>query len=576
MASPNAVANVRPPPDDELVAIADYVTGFAVTSGEAYETAAHCLMDTLGCGVLALRFPECAKHLGPLVPGVVVPNGARVPGTPFVLDPVKAAWDIGCMIRWLDFNDTWLAAEWGHPSDNLGGILAVADYVSRTAVAAGKPPLLMRDVLTAMIKAHEIQGCLALENSFNRVGLDHVLLVRVASAAVITHLLGGTAEQVVDALSHAFVDGSALRTYRQAPNAGPRKSWAAGDATSRAVRLAFLVLKGEIGIPGALTAPTWGFYDVAFNGQRFRFQRPYGSHVMENVLFKISYPAEFHAQTAVEAAVKLHPEVGERLDDVERVLLTTHESAIRIISKTGPLANPADRDHCLQYMTAVGLVDYEDAAQRTRVSIGCASAWRWRRTRATAANTTSRTSAASPTRCRCSSPAARQRQRWPWSTPSDIVAVVPRGCRCWSRNSSATWRRAFPPGRPADPRLVFGFGAGWPPAGVRIHGFCWRFETRRRRWRPTALRSRLALAGSTRQHCVTRRAIGGREVPKAGQRSTGATRGHKGELILKMFSRLGCAAAVLRAPRHGEKRWRPPRIAATRLGFSPRPRWCCS
>ena len=369
MASPNAVANVRPPPDDELVAIADYVTGFAVTSGEAYETAAHCLMDTLGCGVLALRFPECAKHLGPLVPGVVVPNGARVPGTPFVLDPVKAAWDIGCMIRWLDFNDTWLAAEWGHPSDNLGGILAVADYVSRTAVAAGKPPLLMRDVLTAMIKAHEIQGCLALENSFNRVGLDHVLLVRVASAAVITHLLGGAAEQVVDALSHAFVDGSALRTYRQAPNAGPRKSWAAGDATSRAVRLAFLVLKGEIGIPGALTAPTWGFYDVAFNGQRFRFQRPYGSHVMENVLFKISYPAEFHAQTAVEAAVKLHPEVGERLDDVERVLLTTHESAIRIISKTGPLANPADRDHCLQYMTAVGLVkgdltadDYEDAA----------------------------------------------------------------------------------------------------------------------------------------------------------------------------------------------------------------------
>ena len=363
----NVEANVRPDPDDELAVIADYVTGFSIDSAEAYDTARHCLMDTLGCGFLAQRFPECAKHLGPVVPGTVVPNGARVPGTQFELDPVKAAWDIGCVIRWLDFNDTWLAAEWGHPSDNLGGILASADFVSRRAVAAGKQPLMMQDVLTAMIKAHEIQGCLALENGFNRVGLDHVLLVRVASTAVATQILGGSHAQIVDALSHAFVDGSALRTYRHAPNAGPRKSWAAGDATSRAVRLALLVLKGEIGYPSALTAPTWGFYDVCFKGEQFAFQRPYGSYVMENVLFKISFPAEFHAQTAVEAAVRLHAQVAHRIDDIERIVLTTHESAIRIISKTGALNNPADRDHCLQYMTAIGLLkgdltadDYEN------------------------------------------------------------------------------------------------------------------------------------------------------------------------------------------------------------------------
>ena len=369
MARSTVEANVRPPPDDELVAIADYVTDYEIRSREAYDTARHCLMDALGCGFLALGFPECAKHIGPVVPGTVVPNGARVPGTPHELDPVKAAWDIGCVIRWLDFNDTWLAAEWGHPSDNLGGILAVADFVSRAALAAAKPPLVMRDVLTAMIKAHEIQGCLALENSFNRVGLDHVLLVRVATAAVAARLLGGSKDQVVDALSHAFVDGSALRAYRHAPNAGPRKSWAAGDATSRGVRLALLVLKGEVGVPGALTAPTWGFYAVAFGGERFRFQRPYGSYVMENVLFKVSFPAEFHAQTAVEAAVRLHPQVAARVDEVARIVITTHESAIRIISKAGALANPADRDHCLQYMTAVGLLkgdltadDYEDAA----------------------------------------------------------------------------------------------------------------------------------------------------------------------------------------------------------------------
>ena len=365
----NVDTNVRPEPDPELVAIAEYVTDFEITSDEAYNTARYCLMDTLGCGFLALRFPECAKHLGPIVPGTVVPNGARVPGTQFELDPVKAAWDIGCTIRWLDFNDTWLAAEWGHPSDNLGAILAVADWVSRQAVVQGQPPFVMRDVLTAMIKAHEIQGGLALENSFNRVGLDHVLLVRVASTALATAMLGGTQGQIVDALSHAFIDGSALRTYRHAPNTGPRKSWAAGDATSRAVRLALLVLRGEIGYPSALSAPTWGFYDVAFGGKRFSFQRPYGSYVMDNVLFKISFPAEFHAQTAVEAAVELHPTVAGRLDDIERIVLTTHESAIRIISKTGELDNPADRDHCLQYMTAVGLLkgnltadDYEDVA----------------------------------------------------------------------------------------------------------------------------------------------------------------------------------------------------------------------
>ncbi len=364
----NAVeSNVRPDPDKELADIARYVDSFTIDSDDAYRTARYCLMDTLGCGFLALGFPECAKHMGPLVPGTTVTNGARVPGTQSVLDPVKAAWDIGCMIRWLDFNDTWLAAEWGHPSDNLGGILAVADYLSRTRVAAGEKPLVMRDVLTAMIKAHEIQGCLALENSYNRVGLDHVLLVRVASTAVVTQMLGGSEAQIIDALSHAWLDGSSLRTYRHAPNAGPRKSWAAGDATSRAVRLAMLVMKGEIGYPSALSAPTWGFYDVSFKGKPFKFQRDYGSYVMEQILFKISFPAEFHAQTAVECAVQLHPQIKDRLDDIKHVHLTTHESAIRIISKEGQLNNPADRDHCLQYMVAIGLLkgnliaeDYED------------------------------------------------------------------------------------------------------------------------------------------------------------------------------------------------------------------------
>ncbi len=353
--SGNVDLNQRPDPDQELVDIADYVSNYIIESDEAFDTARNCLMDTLGCGLLALRFPECTKLLGPLVEGTVVPNGARVPGTQFRLDPIKAAWDIGCIIRWLDYNDTWLAAEWGHPSDNLGGILAVADYLSQKNIALGQQPLVMGDVLSAMIKAHEIQGILALENSFNRVGLCHVLLVRVATTAVVTKMLGGSKEQIINALSQAWVDGSSLRTYRHAPNAGPRKSWAAGDATSRGVRLAGLTMQGEIGYPSVLTAPTWGFYDVSFKGKSFKFQRHYGTYVMENILFKISFPAEFHSQTAAEAAVLLHPQIKDRLSDIERIDIHTHESAIRIISKVGPLNNPADRDHCLQYMIAVPL-----------------------------------------------------------------------------------------------------------------------------------------------------------------------------------------------------------------------------
>jgi 2-methylcitrate dehydratase len=371
----NHVSNVRPKPDEVMTDIADYVLNHKITSEEAYNTARLCLMDTLGCGLEALTYPACTKLMGPIVPGAVLPNGARVPGTSHQLDPVTAAFNIGCMIRWLDFNDTWLAAEWGHPSDNLGGILATADYLSRINVAAGKKPLVVRDVLTGMIKAHEIQGVIALENSFNRVGLDHVVLVKVASTAVVTTMLGGTRDEVINAISNAWIDGQSLRTYRHAPNAGSRKSWAAGDATSRAVRLAFMALKGEMGYPSALTAKTWGFYDVLFKGQPFVFNRKYDSYVMEHVLFKISFPAEFHAQTAVECAVKLHPAVKDRLSEISKVVITTHESAIRIIDKTGPLANPADRDHCIQYMTAIGLIkgnltaaDYEeDVAADPRV-----------------------------------------------------------------------------------------------------------------------------------------------------------------------------------------------------------------
>src|SRR5438876_5662394 len=361
------LSNVRPKPDKVLTLIADYATKFDIKSRQAYETARYCLIDTLGCALEALEYPACTKLLGPIVPGPVVPNGAKVPGTRYQLDPVQAAFNIGAMIRWLDFNDTWLAAEWGHPSDNLGGILTVADWLSRNAVAAGRKPLPMQAVLTAMIKAHEIQGVIALENSFNRVGLDHVVLVKVASTAVVAQLLGLTRDEIIDAVSLAWVDGQSLRTYRHAPNTGSRKSWAAGDATARAVRLALMVAKGEMGYPSVLTAKTWGFYDVLFKGKPFAFQRPYGSYVMENVLFKISFPAEFHAQTAVECAMALHPKVRDRLDAIRRITIRTHESAIRIIDKKGPLANPADRDHCIQYMVAVPLIfgrltaaDYED------------------------------------------------------------------------------------------------------------------------------------------------------------------------------------------------------------------------
>jgi len=362
------ISNVRPKPDKVLVDIADYAASYKITSKEAYETARYCLMDTLGCGFEALSYPACTKLLGPIVAGTIVPNGSRVPGTQFQLDPVQAAFNIGAMIRWLDFNDTWLAAEWGHPSDNLGGILATADWLSRNAVAAGKAPLTMKDVLTAMIKAHEIQGVIALENSFNRVGLDHVLLVKVASTAVVAAMLGLSRDEIIDALSLAWVDGQSLRTYRHAPNTGSRKSWAAGDATSRAVRLALMTSKGEMGYSSVLSAKTWGFYDVLFKGEAFRFKRAYGNYVMENVLFKISFPAEFHAQTAVECAMALHPQVKDKLDAIRKITIRTHESAIRIIDKQGPLANPADRDHCIQYMVAVPLIfgrltasDYEDS-----------------------------------------------------------------------------------------------------------------------------------------------------------------------------------------------------------------------
>jgi len=350
------ISNVRPKPDAVITDIADYAAKAKISSAEAYNTARLCLMDTLGCGFEALSYPACTKLMGPVVPGATMTGGAKVPGTSFQLDPVMAAFNIGCMIRWLDFNDTWLAAEWGHPSDNLGGILAMADYLSRQAVANGKKPLTMRDVLTGMIKAHEIQGIIALENSFNRVGLDHVVLVKVASTAVVSAMLGLTRDEIINAVSNAWIDGQSLRTYRHLPNTGSRKSWAAGDATSRAVRLAWMALKGEMGYPSALSAKNWGFYDVLFKGQPFKFTRKYGSYVMENVLFKISFPAEFHAQTAVEAALMVHEDVKNRIADIKKVVITTHESAIRIIDKKGPLHNPADRDHCIQYMTAVGLI----------------------------------------------------------------------------------------------------------------------------------------------------------------------------------------------------------------------------
>jgi 2-methylcitrate dehydratase len=359
----------RPAPDTLLQQIADYTLSARIDSAEAWETARYCLLDALGCGLLALGYPACSKLIGPVVPEAVVPGGARVPGTRYELDPVQAAFCIGALVRWLDFNDTWLAAEWGHPSDNLGGILAAADYLGRRAAREGREVPTMRSVLEALIKAYEVQGVLALNHAFNRVGLDHVLLVRIGSTAVVTRLLGGSREEVINAVSNAFIDGGALRTYRHAPNTGSRKSWAAGDATSRAVRLALIARQGEMGYPSALTAPTWGFQDVVLRGRPLALAQPLGSYVMENILFKISFPAEFHAQTAVEAALALHPQVKDRLEEIETVRLETQESAVRIINKTGPLHNPADRDHCLQYMVAVALLkgdltaeDYEDAA----------------------------------------------------------------------------------------------------------------------------------------------------------------------------------------------------------------------
>ncbi len=347
------ISNKRPPPDDVLAQIADYVHAAKIASEEAYDTARYCLMDSIGCAALALKFPECTKLLGPVAPGAILANGARVIGMSDELDPVRASFNNGALIRWLDFNDTWLAAEWGHPSDNLGGILSLADWLSRAQSPAGPT---VGDVLTAAIKAHEIQGVLALENSFNRAGMDHVILVRIATTAVATGLLGGTREQIINAVSNAWADGGALRVYRHAPNTGSRKSWAAGDATSRGVWHALTAMRGEMGYPGALSTKMWGFQDALFRGNAIRLPRPLGSYVMEHVLFKISFPAEFHAQTAVECAFKLHPQIRARLDQIERVELTTHESAIRIIDKTGPLHNPADRDHCLQYMTAIGLI----------------------------------------------------------------------------------------------------------------------------------------------------------------------------------------------------------------------------
>ena len=365
--SSNVEQNIRPGYDSVISEIANYVTNFEIESDLALDTARNCLIDTIGCGLLALKFPACTKMLGPVVEGTSVPFGVRVPGTNFKLDPIKGAFDIGCAIRWLDYNDTWLAAEWGHPSDNLGAILSITDFISQQKISKGEDPLTMRTVLEAMIMTHEIQGVLALKNSFNKVGLDHVVLVKVASTALVTKLMGGTKDQIMDAVSQAWVDGQSLRTYRHAPNAGSRKSWAAGDATSRAIRLAMITLSGEMGYPGALSAPVWGFEDVLFDGKQISLPQKFGTYVMENVLFKISFPAEFHAQTAVEAAVSLHPEIIEKLDEVKTVNITTHDSAIRIISKEGELNNPADRDHCLQYMVAIGLLkgnliaeDYED------------------------------------------------------------------------------------------------------------------------------------------------------------------------------------------------------------------------
>jgi 2-methylcitrate dehydratase len=355
--------NTRPFPDQVMADIADFAATYFPKSEAAWNTARLCLIDALGCALAALNFDACTRLLGPVIPGWLAPGGARPPGTHYQLDPFTASFNLGAMIRWLDFNDTWLAAEWGHPSDNLGGILMTADWLARRIDQDPNRRLIMRDVLKAMIIAYEIQGILALENSFNRAGLDHVVLVKVASTAVSAVLIGCSREQVFNAISNAWVDGHALRTYRHAPNTGTRKSWAAGDATARGVWLAWLASKGEMGYPTALSTPTWGFYDALFRSQPFTVNQAYGSYVIENILFKVSFPAEFHAQTAVEAALQLSPLVRDRLDEVDRVVITTQEAAMRIINKVGPLNNPADRDHCIQYMTACALIFGELTAQ---------------------------------------------------------------------------------------------------------------------------------------------------------------------------------------------------------------------
>jgi 2-methylcitrate dehydratase len=439
---------------DEIVSeIAAYAARTDAGSDEAVETARYALLDAIGCGLVALDYPQCTKLLGPIVKGTIVPGGARVPGTDFVLDPVKAAFDIGTAIRWLDFNDTWLAAEWGHPSDNLGAILAVADYAGRRDLS--RHAFTIGDILIAMVQAYEIQGVLALTNSFNRVGLDHVLLVRIASAAVATRLLGGTEADIRAAVSQAWIDGGALRAYRHAPNTGSRKSWAAGDATSRGVGLAMMTLTGEMGYPAPLTAPKWGFQEVLFQGNSIDLARPLGSYVMENILFKIAFPAEFHAQTAVEAAIQLHPIVVDRLGEIERIELTTHESAIRIIDKKGPLHNPADRDHCLQYMVAVGLIKGRCRRRTTRKTLPrslesttCAPGWSCSKTSPTQPIISTRTSAPSPMRYRCSSPTVPPLRKSRSSTRSATAGGAPKGCCYYTRSSKETCGRGSKEPRP--------------------------------------------------------------------------------------------------------------------------------
>ena len=336
--------------DELMQEMVDYTLNPPPFSTLAFENAKVSFIDAIGCGILALNYPACTKLLGPIVPGACCPNGSRVMAQNWELDPVQAAFNIGSMIRWLDYNDTWLAAEWGHPSDNLGAIIAICDYLHRQG-----QDICLETVLNAMIIAYEIQGIMALNHAFNRQGLDHVLLVKLASALVSAKLLGGDRDMLLRTVSQVFVDGQSLRTYRHAPNTGSRKSWAAGDASARGLHLALISAKGEMGYFSAITAHQWGFADVSFGHQELNLIRPLGHYVMENVLWKIAYPAEFHAQTAVEAALKLHEVVRSRLDDIACIQVRTQEPAMRIISKTGPLKNPADRDHCLQYMIAVAL-----------------------------------------------------------------------------------------------------------------------------------------------------------------------------------------------------------------------------